>query len=438
MSLEQNTQPVTVEPQTTHQPEFGNLFSVKGAQSADPLAFIRNNLKSPPPSVANNAPQPPTPEPSPVAAEPAPEPELKSGQPSGEGERTPEPQFDLPIEDDESAETAPADSEVDDPAQLNFKNLRTKFKAEKIEHQKTKELLESVTKELEEYREGKKVPETLQTQEEELTRLRRYEKIVNIKTSPEYQEKYVKPLTETATKLKEVFAEYELPEETLSQLRGMKTLAQQNEFISEHFDNVGALQVRNLLDAEKEVVGRMQAAEAEPDAELERLIAEGNRAREVRRKAERESIQAELTSGWQRSLDKIKKDGIFVELIHKANDSAYNQNVVNPILKGASQEASKLIAMLFEDGLSKLRPEVAEYIANMSLLGHSSAINATSRQRAVEYAKTLEKNQERVNLIQRPRIGGSTGVVGAPEKPRETLTPDKVGGAILGKLGLSK
>lgn len=434
MSLENNSQsssPVASEPVNSTQ-----MFRQSGTKAENPLAFIQNNLRKPVPD--SQVLTPPTPEatkeePKAPATQTAPEQDFSIPLPELEQATPQEPQ----VEPEEFPDQPEVEGEVV-PLQANYKKLKSAYKIKKEEFKRTAELLAQREAELAEYQTGKKLPETVQSLEEEVNTLRRFQKIVDLKSSPEYQEKHVKPLTNVRNKLEEIFTEYQLPKETLKEVRKFATLADQNEFISDHFDNVGALQVRQLLDAEKEVLTKMQAAEAEPGAELDRLIAEGRQAREVRRRQEKESVRAELRDGWNRSLSKIKEEGVFLELIPRVNDSKYNETIVRPIIKSASAEASKFVEMLFEDGLQKLRPEAAEFIANMTLYGHSSGVNATTRQRALEHAKSLEENTTRRNAIARPFIGNSTGAQAAPSQPREMMTPDKLGGAILNSIASKK
>lgn len=424
----------------------GPLFKKSAVEAGSLKDFITANLRTPPAAATpETTPVITKPEPAaPVAEAPAPAAPVAAAATKETvetaGEFVPEvPESSTSVEasgQELSVEEEFPDLDPKTPTvEVNFKKLRSNYKAEKEAHKKAQEALAAREAELEEYRTGKKLPDTVHAQEEELTQLRSYKKIVDLKATPEYQEKYVSPLKEVGTTLKTIFTDYDIPEEVLDEARSLTNEAQLNRFVSDHFDSTGALEVKALLKKEKEITRSMQEAEKEPQSALDKLLQESNRAREARRAQEKQAIKSTFSDTWAKSIQKIREEGQFSELIHKPGNTEYNTKVVDPIIRGAATEAGKLLAMLVEDGLTKLRPEVGEYLSRMSLLGHSSAINAVTRERAMSAVRELEKNTERVNSIARPAIGMSTGATATPPAARERLTPETAAKKIAESLG---
>lgn len=334
-----------------------------------------------------------------------------------------------PLSEEEQKVTSPVVEddleENKNPLEVNIKKIRDNLKSERQARKAKEEEALRFQTELEEYKTGKKLPDTLQNQENEIARLKIYEKVHGLKTSPEYHEKYVSPINQVRGEQDMLLEEYEIPKEVFNQIRGLK-LKEQNQFLSENFDTTAQIKMRSLLDNEGKLYREMEEANKEPELALNRLLQEAETAKAMRVKNQREGIQHSFRESWGRTLTGIKEQGQFEELIHRPNDTDYNSRVVNPIIQGAATEAGKLMTMLVEDGLTKIRPEVGEFISKMTLLAHSSALNAHTREVALKHARELEKNQNRVNNILRPSIGGSSVNVGTGSQERVPYTAESM------------
>lgn len=408
-----------------------NLFKVSGAQSASPLDFIKNNLRQPVP-----ASQVLTPEAPPTEVKPVEAPSVEEIAPTVEGAEDKKVEAPAPKKGEEPEEFG--DEEVGEgqeltPQQQRFKTLRTKYKAEKEASKKALERAAELELELTAYKTGQALPDTLQEKENEIATLRKYEQIVNFKASPEYVDNYVKPLETVSSELETVFTDYGIPKEVLEETEKLGSVAKQNQFLSEHFDPTGAMQVRALLDKKKGLMGNLQAAEKEPMKALERIRMEGEAARLEAEKQSRMVIQSQLRDSWADSIKEIQEQGVFKELIRRPNDTKFNETVVNPLYSSAAAEAGKFISMLVEGGLKTLSPEVAKFISRMSLLAHSSALNAATREAMSKAYAELEENTKRFNSVIRPQIGMNNGAP-TPQAPREALTPQTMASKLVSQV----
>ena len=77
-----------------------------------------------------------------------------------------------------------------------------------------------------------------------ISELERYEELVSLKTSPQYKEKFLRHLTDIKEKLAVIAKDYDIPEEIMSQAMSLQSRADLNRFLSSHFDEVGALEVK--------------------------------------------------------------------------------------------------------------------------------------------------------------------------------------------------
>lgn len=314
-----------------------------------------------------------------------------------------------PPSDNEEVSNEDVSLSPEDSKEVNFKKLREVVKETKKSLQEKEELLAKTNSELEKFRTGEVVPETLQKQQARIAELERFEKIVSLKTSPEYQEKYIKPLKSITERLDVLAADYKIPPEMLKSAISIKNQAELNGFLSENFDNVGAMEAKQLITQARDLQNSAQVAENEPSAALQNLIEEGQRADTVRKAQQRNAIAEQSKSAWMDSLINIKKEGKILELIPKDGDSEYNDKYVNPILQAASSEYGKLVTMLAENGLTQLPKDVAYALSRLTQLAHASALSIESRKISMNEAQTLKDNVKRSTRYERPQIGGGFG-----------------------------
>lgn len=338
-------------------------------------------------------------------------------EPSADAEPTaPEPDqkpTEEPNEDDKDrdassdADTLGDDSEEPTPDQIkNFKNLRTKVRSITEELTQKDTELQEIRSKLEKYETGEEYPESVQHLNNRVQELSRYEKLVNLKTSPEYQDKFIKPIEEKTSKLKELGKDYGLPEEVISKAVSLENKAELNRFLSSHFDQVGALEAKTLISEVQGLQSQAKEAEAAPENSLERLVQEARAIRETKKIEAREIIHSTLHNAWEGALVDIKKEGRFKELIMKEGDPEYNKKWVEPLQTKAAQEYAKLSkALVEESGLEKLPDNVAKALAKMTMLAIASATANAQRDAAIKALTDLEKSTNRRANFERPPIG---------------------------------
>lgn len=314
--------------------------------------------------------------------------------------------------EDKPAATETSPEEVDEPApgsvEENYKLLRKTYKEIKKEKLELENKAKTLNDELEKFKTGQALPEVLQKQEEKIQKLSKYQKLYDLESSEEYQEAFIKPLSDVQEKLKNIAASYNLPEGTIEKAIETNNVRDLNQFISEYFDPTGGLEFKALIDKAKGIKTQAFEAKKEPGKALEALQAEGKRAAEVRDAQRKSVIAATARDTWTEALLEIRQQGKAQELIYKDNDPEHNDTYVTPILSQAAKEYGRVVRELADLGAKELPKELGKAIANYVLLAHASVTALETRTRAVSDLENIQRNVERESHYVRPPIGGGT------------------------------
>jgi len=323
-------------------------------------------------------------------------------------------------------------AELTNPGPEHFKRLRTSHSELKKTAADLKKERDELSAKLNKYDTGEIVPEVLKQKDEEITRLSKYEKLVNLKASKEYQEKFVTPIQATTAKLKEMFAEYGVPPEELDNAvnRAINTgnMVDLNRFLQEHFgnDQLGAIEAKTLVLKTKEIQQQAAEAEKEPAQMLESLQKESEAVLQVKEQNRKNKIVTSAKSSWVESLEEIREEGKLVELIHKEDDPEFNKFYPDVLIPEAAKEYGKLVTELGRLGAEDLPKPLAKALAKMVLMSYCSGVSADTRNRAIEGFDELSKNLPRQHTMMRPPIGGGVprGANGNP-MPAKIATPEQ-------------
>lgn len=314
---------------------------------------------------------------------------------------------------------------VINPGAEHFKKLRKSQGELKRTLADTIKERQELSDKLKLYETGEIVSDVLKEKDEEITRLAQFEKLVNLKGSREYKEKYVTPIEQTKQKLKEIFADYGVPAEQLDHVvnKALNTSKRPelNAFLIEHLgnDELGASEAKAHVFKAWELQKAAQDAEAEPAKALENLQQEQQAVTQVREQERRGRIVKVAENTWVETLNEIRTEGQLLELIHKPDDPEFNTNYPDRLLPQAAKEYGKMITELGKQGISDIPKPLAKAIAKMVLLAHASGVAVETRNRAMNQVDDLTANLTRYHSQLRPQIGG--GVArgqGTGDKPK--------------------
>lgn len=316
----------------------------------------------------------------------------------------------------------------------NFKRLRGVVRETKKTLKTKEEELEAVNQKLQQYESGEVFPEVLKEKENRIAHLERCEKLVSLKTSPYYHEAFIKPLTETQEKLVALAKDYEIPEDVINQALSVTNRAELNRFLSSHFDDVGALEAKQLITDIQDIREEALEAEQEPQSSLQKIIQESETLQLERKKQERQTMSRVSKDAWVDSLLNIKEEGIAAELIYKEGDSEYNKKFVDPIISKAATEYGKIVNILAENGLDHLPKELAFALSRMCQLAHASSVALHTRNNAVKHIEELENNVKRTTSYLRPQVGSSNGSGAAASSGPQRTTPQEAADLLINQV----
>lgn len=343
--------------------------------------------------------------------------------------------FDEVPADEPKAETAPAE-EVPEPDEFdndepnsiasNFKKLRGSFRETKQALKAKDAALREAETKLATY----VPPEVLQERELEIERLAGYEKILNLKGTKEYQDKFIAPLTEKSNALKEMFKDYGVPEQELDNIVERAVTINNNadldRFLSNHFDTeLGAVDAKNIIKSIKGIRNEAQAAEKEPTRVLESLQEQSKALRERQEVERRARVKKTATDTWVETLGSIRAEGEITELIPREGDTEFNENYPNRIVKQAATEFGKLVTELTKEG-AELSKGTQAALAKMVLLSQTAGVAIVTRDRALTQAEQLAANTKRTTGLYRPSMGAAPrgGSAGSGPKKETSLKED--------------
>lgn len=407
------------------------MQSLKDADN--PLDFIRSNLRPVEPAVAalptDTIKQVEAKRAEPIQS-PVPEADKEPSQypfsPKSDAKGVPADKSDSKVTDAKSVssgDTTRSEEVISDDKEENFKILRKKA-AELSSTVKEKEkTVEELQKKIKKYETGEEFPDLIKTKEARIAELERYEQLHALKISPAYKEKFIKPIETIKSKLTDIAKDYELPPELLEKALNITNKRELNGFLSEHFDEVGALEVKQLVTEAQTLRVQAEEAEREPSKAITELEESFKEIQATKRAQANDAIANISKEAWIDSLIKIKEEGKIPELIIKDDDPEHNKKYVEPVLQAASTEYGKIIRILTENGLEVLPKDVAFALARMVHLAHASGIALKAREIAERAAEEIKQNVVRTTRYERPSVGATVGSgqssAPAPRSPTE-------------------
>lgn len=318
--------------------------------------------------------------------------------------------------------------------EVNLKKLRAKLNETKTVLTQKDSEIEKLNKRIEAFETGLEYPEAIQAREAKIAELERYKTIHDFKNSDEYQEKFVKPQTELSEKIKEYGKEYGIPEQEMERALSLTSVAELNRFLSDRFDDVGALEVKNLVTSLQQVRKGMTEAEKAPKETFDRLRQEREQFLQVQDSERRNVITNSAKSGWKKALTKIQTEGKLKDLVISPDNKEHNETRAKPLLQAAATEYGRIVRELGELGLKQLPEELALALANMTQMALASALINEERNAAVSKLNELSENTRRSSGFNRPSYSGSGKETIANDSSSKPRTSEQAAQDILKKV----
>lgn len=307
--------------------------------------------------------------------------------------------------------------EVAGSKEVNFKKVRKEFHETKQTLKQKEEELAAVQEKLKQYETGENFPELIKEKDKKIAELSKYEKVVALKVSDAYKEKFVKPIQTAKNKLKEIAEGYGIAPEHMQEALSLKSVKELNSFLSENFDPVGALEIKQLISSIKDTEKAAVTAEQEPQESLQSIEQEYEEVRQQQRRQEIEKISKSAKSVWVETLNEVRKEGKIRELIPSDIDDEHNEKVVSPIVEKAGQQYGAMVRALADAGMTNPPKDLLKAIAKMVPLSIASSFAIEARERALGEAEAIKANAIRTHKYIRPNVGGGLPGSGRSEAP---------------------
>lgn len=416
---------------------------IQPVEGESPLDFINKNLRrkvvAPPPQ---NNPTPPLPE-TPVTEIKKADAPLTPDVPAREEPKvlpTPEEQISLFVEDEpsevETEEPTPTavpksdepdfESETEiEPAANNFKKLRTKFKETAKLAKEREEALKVTNTRLEKILKGEEDIPVVVELKNKVAELEPFQHLHALKDSKAYKSRIIEPKNKVKEKLATLAKGYDVPPEMLLQAAEITDVKEQNYFLMQHFDELGALEAKQHISELQKINTDAKSFEAEPVKALATLEVEEAHFLEEKNLTRKNTITETGKSSWNKAISKIRKEGKIKELIPRDSDPEFNSKWVEPIQRTAEANFNRIVQDLTDGGMEVLSPQVAEALARATLLSITAATAIQRANAAEAELAAMQETATRRNGYSRPNFGGAgrgTAGGGAPAaKPGSTL-----------------
>lgn len=400
--------------------------------TSSPEDFIKKNMEALDAQIRAKTGQPAAPEPvmlptpqeisNKVAEEQRPKLDLFQEEP------TSQPQETKPAEPAPQPEEPQVDQEVDllgdqDIPQVqaeHFKKMRATARQLKKEKTELEAQHLALQERLNQYESAELTPQAIEERDRRIAELEPYEKIVNVKRSPGYQLRVTQPLTRCHARLEAIANDYRIPKEVIQRAAQETNEAQLNGFLSEHFDAIGGLEVKQLIGEIKGIHADAAALEQEPEHALQELNATYEQYEQQQHAQRMEVFTSVANSAFDKALSRAKEEGVAHELIFHPTDEQHNQKIVQPVVDECGRQYGRLIKGLVANGLKSLPDEFAYSLARMVQGAVVTALAVETRNAAEQSRSQLRQNVTRHSGYVRPSIGGHAPSPGpAPQAPQQ-------------------
>ena len=252
----------------------------------------------------------------------------------------------------------------------------------------------------------------------------------DFQNTPEAQEKFMIPARQTGDAMKKLITDYGMkPEEQMPQM--MQAFAQGrkafDDFLDDTFENQDARsEMRGLFSKFVNLQTEFQAALAEPQENLQKIIEEATTS-QLKKKKDFEDAQTKAANnGWKFALEKNKSSkNTLPELMEDPLDDAHNEKTVRPLLKDAENAYQRVVKLAGKG--EPLTDAEASFLGTLCQLATASHTIAASRNFYANQAKKLQKQIEEMEDTERPDVQFRTGKTPSRSAdPALDMTPDQL------------
>lgn len=351
--------------------------------------------------------------------------EPKSAEPI-ETNSNPSSQVETPAEDvDEIDYPEPAN-----PSNYaeNFRKLRTAYKETNKTAKQLKAEKEAAEARIKKLESGEEVPEYVEKIKTRVTQLEPLEHIHNIKNSDVYRTTIVEPYQKEMESLDGIAKEYDIEPSLLQQASHLEGAALNN-FLTQEFDQLGALEAKAQIRKVQDIRKKAKELEQKPIEYGKKLQDEHNILKAEQDRKRKNAISQTAKSAWGEALQDILAEGKVLELIPREDDSEFNEKYPYAIQKRAAEDYGATIRELADGGTVSLSPKAAKALATAHLLAIASSVAVARAAATAEHANRVEERIARQRGYSRPALGEGAPGASPRSTPPKAPTAESMEGA---------
>lgn len=305
--------------------------------------------------------------------------------------------------------------------ETNIKKLREIITTLTKQKAKIKEVLPSKIR--------KEVEDEIKALKDEAEANKKYRAMFDFQNTPEAQEKFIIPAREIGGQIRKLFSDYNMkPEEAIPQMmqaasQGRKAF---DDFLDDTFENQDArAELRSLFNRATTIQAEFQAAIAEPQQSLQKIIEEAGTSHIKKKKEFDENQTKAANNGWKFALEKNRTvKNALRELTEDPLDETHNKRTVEPLLKDAENAYQRVVKLAGKG--EPLTDSEATYLGTLCQLATASHTIAASRNFYVNEVKKLKKQIQEMEEVERPatQFRAGNGAISAQGSAGEDMSMD--------------
>lgn len=290
----------------------------------------------------------------------------------------------------------------------NIKGLRNALKTEREKIDTLETELKQTKDKLEHVGDVEELRGQLEEARKEVEQLKKYESLVGLKQSKEYKERYIDGVDNLVKQAQEIAKDYEVPNEVLQQLVSTGNRRDMNRLLAEHFDTIGAGDIRPvILDIQKLLIEKKKVENDPSKAEKDLLEAAKTKEKKEQELARRD-LESVVQSGWADIATLYSGKDSAVEPLKEVSGNESHNKTRTEIMQRAAKDYGQVMGILVKHGLRKLPEETAKAFAARFQLaevtGHLMAQNET----LLEQNKELRTKLGKYSNYTRPLSSGNS------------------------------
>lgn len=343
---------------------------------------------------------------------------------------------DVPAIKVQSDEAPPSDGIEIEPVKKkkskeeNLKGLRNALSAERDRSKSLETELEETKRKLESVDDVDQLKAELAASKERIGELEKYEKLVGVKQSKEYREKYVDGIQSLLDEVSEIAKDYEVPNSVLKQAVAQSSRRQLNELLGEHFDAVAVGDVRPIILKIQKLLQEKKSIDDGPIEAEEQLLKAGEEKEKIAQEKARKSIQNTVQDEWANSLVLYTGEDSGVDILKEVpGDNEHNKTRAELINKAATEYGGAL-SKLVTRGLRELPADVAQEFASRFQLAEVAKHLLAERAALQERLDDLEDKFKKQKAYNRPMSAGSAAGSNRQAPPKEVTGTANIAAAV--------